>query len=289
MTRATSTVLDATLCLLLVGAAATVVVDGVDTAPAPDRTAAVERADLLASSTASVEYRLRTRGEHPDWVANGSARHRRTAHGTLAALLADAAMTNVSSRGRRLSTASVGFERRVRDATRDRLAGPDHASRIRVHWTPYRGAPLSATTTVGERPPPSADVRSVTLAVASPMEPAAERARRAAAGGDYRAVAAVVARSTVGGLFPPEQTRLALHGDYPADRLMANRYRRAAALTGAGRLPGDGNVSTNNARLAAALTDRFAADMRRRFASPPAAADAVRTGRVTLVVRTWSR
>jgi len=46
-------------------------------------------------------------------------------------------------------------------------------------------------------------------------------------------------------------------------------------------------VSELNGDLTAALAERFAADMQRRFDSPEAAARAVDTGTVTITVRTW--
>lgn len=286
--RATSTVVDATVFLLLVGAAATAVVGAVtQPQPAPSNPAAAS-AELLATSTASVEYALAVPGEPPAWTVNATASHRRTAHGTVAELLAEAAMSGVTIDGERLSTAGTGFERAVANETRDRLADGRHRTAVRVRWEPYRGAPVTATTRIGERPPPSADVRAATVAVASPMANASDRARRRARTDGYRGVAAVVAETVVEGLFPPSQTKLALRGDYPTDRLMATRYRRAAALVGAGRLDLSSTPRELNARLKTALAADMVRDMRRRFDSPAAAARAVRTGRITVTVRTWS-
>ncbi|MBX0293470.1 DUF7284 family protein [Haloarcula nitratireducens] len=292
MSRATSTVLDVTLFLLLLGAAAAAVLGGVADDPTARSNPAADQAELLGTSTAHVSYALEPPGSPPDWTANATARHRRTAHGTVAQLLADAAMSNVAVEKRRLSTAGTDFERAVAETTRSRLTErrePGRVSAVRVRWEPYRGAPMAATTRVGERPPPTADARAATLTVPSPMADMRERATRTARTSGFRGVAAVVARAVVDGLFPPSQVQLALRGDYPADTLMATRYRRMAALTDAGRLPvRTENATRLNDRLTASLTDTFERDMRARFGSPRAAAGTVETGTVRITVRTWS-
>ncbi|WP_135302162.1 DUF7284 family protein [Haloarcula amylovorans] len=292
MSRATSTVLDVTLFLLLLGAAAVAVLGGVTDDPRATSNPAAEQAELLGTSTAHVSYALEPPGPPPDWTPNATARHQRTAHGTVAQLLADAAMSGITVEGRRLSTAGTDFERTVGETTRARLSQRSESGRVssvRVRWEPYRGTPVTATTRIGERPPPSADVRAATLRVPSPMANVRGSANRAARTRGFGGVAAVVARAVVDGLFPPSQAQLALRGDYPADRLMATRYRRMAALTGAGRMPVQAENATElNSRLAASLTDTFERDMRARFDSPRVAARTVETGTVRITVRTWS-
>lgn len=288
MSRATSTVVDVTAFLLLVGAAVAVIVNGAAVEQAATENPAAERTELLATSTASVEYALAVPGDPPPWTTNATATHLRTAHGTLAELLAEATMSRVSYEGHRLSRAGTGFERAVATTTRNRLRERGRRTAVRARWEPYRGAPLNATMRVGERPPPGADVDARTLTVASPAPAVGERAQWAASQEEYEAVAAAVAGAAVDGLFPTRQTQLALDGDYPADRLMTRRYRRMGALTRAGQLSvGPTPASELNTRLTGTLTARFERDMRSRFDSPEAAADAVRTGNVTIAVRTW--
>ncbi|MDS0277394.1 hypothetical protein NDI85_06285 [Halomicroarcula sp. S1AR25-4] len=287
--RATSTVVDVTVFLLLVGAAATAVVGAVTVDPPEAANPAADSAELLATSTASVEYALDSPGRPPEWTANATARHRRTAHGTIAELLAESAMSGVTVHGERLSTAGRGFERAVANTTRERLSESGRQTSVRVRWDPYPGAPVRATTRVGEQPPPSADVRTATVSVASPMANATSRARRGAHEAGYLGVAVVVASTVVEGLFPPSQARLALRGDYPGDRLMAARYRRMARLTDADGLQLDSESASDlNARLTVQLAGDLAADMRQRFDTPAAAARAVHTERVRVTVRTWS-
>jgi len=288
MSRATSTVVDVTAFLLLVGAAIAVVVNGAAVEQPTTGNPAAERTELLTTSTASVEYALTVPGDPPPWTTNARAARLRTAHGTLAELLAEAAMGRVAYEGHRLSRAGVEFEAGVATTTRNRLHERGRRTAVRAHWEPYRGAPLNATMRVGERPPPGADVDAATTTVASPSPAVSERAHRAATEGGYSAVAAVVAGATIEGLFPPQRAQLALDGDYPEGRLMRHRYRRLGALTRTGQLSVRSTPAGElNANLAAALAGRFESDMRSRFDSPEAAADAVDTGTVTITVRTW--
>jgi hypothetical protein len=289
MSRAVSTVADVTLFLLLVGAAAAAVVHGGGLEPPSTGSPAAEETELLATNTASVEYSLNILGEPPPWVTNATARHRRTAHGTLAELLAEAAMSNATVDGVRVATAGTAFERAVANTTRERLQEPGQRHAVRVRWEPYRGAPVNATTRVGPRPPPSADVEAATIGVPSPISGARVSATAGAIEHGYEGVAAAVAETVVAGLFPPEQAQLALDSDYPSNRLMATRYQRMATLTGAGGLDVDNtSVATLNANLTAALETTVESDMRDRFDTSEAAAESVSAGRITITVRTWS-
>jgi len=288
MSRATSTVVDVTAFLLLVGAAIAVIVNGAAVEQATTANPAAERTELLATGTASVEYALAVPGEPPNWTTNATATHLRTAHGTLAELLAEAAMSRVSFEGHRLSRAGIDFERTVATTTRNRLHERGHRIAVRARWEPYRGAPLNATMGVGERPPPGTDVDAATTTVASPAPAANDRLQQVAAESGYTGVASVVATATIRGLFPPQRAQLALDGDYPGDRLMTCRYRRMGTLTRAGELSVEStSVSDLNAALTDALAARLAADMQRRFDSPEAAARAVDMGNVTINVRKW--
>jgi len=289
MNRATSTVVDVTACLLLVGAAVAVVLNGAAIERATTESPAAARTELLATTTASVDYALAVPGDPPPWTTNATATRQRTAHGTLAELLAEAAMSRVAWEGHRLSRAGTEFEREVATTTRNRLHERGRRTAVRARWEPYEGAPLNGTVRVGEWPPPDADVDASTVTVASPSPAVRERAARAASQGGYSAVAAVVAGAVVDGLFPSRQAQLALDGDYPDDRLMTRRYRRMGALIRAGQLSVESRPATElNAELTDTLTARFERDMRERFDSPEAAARAVETGNVTITVRTWS-
>jgi len=288
MNRAVSTVVDVTVFLLLVGAAAALLSSNVAVDRPSTTNPAAQQAELLGTSTASVSYALDPPGEPPEWTANATTRHRQTTHGTLAELLAAATMSGVAIDDRRLSTVGSEFERTVANSTRERLAQRDRLTAVRVHWEPYRGAPIDAEMRLGRRPPPSADVRAATLSVPSPMADVRGDAKRAAPTRGYAGVASVVAGAVIEGLFPPERSRLARSGDYPAGRLMTTRYRRMATLTDAGDLRVSAeNPEELNGRLRRALAAKLAQDMRTRFEDPTAAAETVRTGTVRITVRTW--
>jgi len=288
MTRAVSTVVDVTVFLLLIGAAAAVLSSNAAVDQPSTANPAAQQAALLGTSTDSVSYGLDPPGEPPEWTTNPTARHRRTAHGTLAELLVGATMSSVGMDDQRLSTAGRGFERAVANSTRKRLIERDRLTAVRVRWEPYRGAPIDADMRVGRRPPASVDVQAATLSVPSPMADVREEAEEAARMRGYDGVASVVASAVVDGLFPPERSRLARAGDYPANRLTRERYRQMAMLTDAGTVRvAQTDPETLNGQLQRALAAALSRDMRARFADPTAAAETVRTGTVRITVRTW--
>lgn len=161
-TRGVSTVLDVALALLLVSASVVVVLS-VAPATAPDRADARETAALLFSAGASVPYER----------SSGVAR----ANGTVAGLLADAAVvrTRERDRGRFVAAVRAAAERTLRS-----VSGPAHVS---ATWRPYVGA-RGGRVAAGSPPPPGVDVDAVTLSV--PLDerlgrsPDAENDRRSA-------------------------------------------------------------------------------------------------------------
>jgi hypothetical protein len=171
--RAVSTVLDASLCLLLVTASALTLVGtplaseaGPDSNPNPDT--ADETAEVLTTTTARVTYAV---GDH-----------NRTAHDTLAGLLAAAALadaktadatladseeasTAVSQSGsttfQRAVTAKVGRVLRRADVP---LRGPDVGVQVVADSNPGRDA-LGSRIVAGEPPPSTADVHAARVEV----------------------------------------------------------------------------------------------------------------------------
>jgi len=288
MTRATSAVVDVTVFLLFVGAAAAAVAGGATVDRPVTSNPAGEQASMLATSTAHVSYNLSVPDTDARLPAEYTERHRRTAHGTVAQLLGEAAMSNATIEGTRVSTAGRGFESAMRSTARDRLGSSGQQTSVRVTWEPYPGAPVRGEYRVGDRPPADADVRAATATVPSGVENVSAAARSAAASRGYDGVSTVVARSVVDGLFPPDRTRYALRGDYPADVLMRARYERAARLTGATVAVDRQSATAMNREVTAALARELRADMRSRFDSPAAAARAVRTSEIRVTVRVWS-
>lgn len=132
MSRAVSTVLDASLAVLLVSAAAValVAIPGSDQRP-PDPD---DAARTVLASTTTAEYQ----------TANGSER---TVSGRVGTLLAHAAVADDRS-------ANSRFARAVEDAVADVLANAD--GHIAIVATAGDGR-----IRVGERPPPSASVAAV--------------------------------------------------------------------------------------------------------------------------------
>lgn len=297
--RGISTVVDATVFLLLVGGAIATLVAGTGTIPSeggnptePGNPAA-EDARLLATTTATVNYSVapatQPSGDGVSFHRTDGPSFERTAHGTLASLLADAAVGNVTRGDEQLTHAGDEFERKLSSTIRHRLGRRGVQTSVEVAWEPYPGAPLDGQIRVGDDPPRDVDVHSATLAVESGMPASRERARRAARVDGFQGVARVVADAVVRGLFPPHETRLALRGAYPVDSMTAQRYRRTAQLLDADPPEvGEVSVSESNHRLRVALERRLEADLAARFDSPGAAASAIDTRTVDITVRTWS-
>ncbi|WP_256298774.1 DUF7284 family protein [Haloarchaeobius salinus] len=289
--RAVSTVLDVAVCLLFVTAAVGVLAT-VDR-PTPDDSDTADRAaSLLGTTTTTVHYAA----TGPDGGSGGRAAVAcrvdggsrpddcRTAHGTVADLLAHAAVADVTA-----AAEGSGFERGVRNATHQRLAGIRSSWQVVVTWRAYPDAPLAGRLVVGDGPPPGVDVHTATLQV-----PVAGNGATEATGADeprtVDAVARQAASTMITRLFPPEPTRLALVGEASADQRTASHYRRTAAALGVG-LDGavaDGSVRRANSILTDALATRYARDLETRTDDPTAAAALVSVETATVTVRTWS-
>ncbi|MFB6155505.1 MAG: hypothetical protein ABEJ22_06385 [Haloferacaceae archaeon] len=297
----TSTTLDVTLCLLLVSAGAVTVAT---TRPPAGTPAATDRADhaleTLATSTTTVAYAAPAGESSTARTRDGAARTRtpstrRARNGTIAALLADAAVGDVRA-GERATGASRdeaprgAFEAAVANETRSAVG----AVRVQVvaRWRPYPGATVGGRVAVGPSPPPGVDVHAAATTVPSGLPAARAAALEAADGGGYTRVARAVASGVVSGLFPPEATALALAGSASRAGRIRARYGRVAAAVGseagAPTAASERAVRRANARLADALASRVERTLRRGFESPEAAARAVRVDSVTVVVRTWS-
>ncbi|MFD1586941.1 hypothetical protein ACFR9U_08095 [Halorientalis brevis] len=294
--RATSTVLDAALFLLLVGAAVATLTVPTGSLPSADADAADEMADVLATSTADVRYSLAPGARCATsavlaFPRTSGPQFERTAHGTLAGHLASAALGNLTVDGVQVTHTRDDYERAVANATRNATRRRVHLTHVRAVWKPYDDAPLSGEVSVGPTPPASAAVHAATLTVASGLPATRSEARAAAnTSGNMSAVGDVVAKNVVTGLFPPDATRAALLGDYPVAQLVTYRYERVGRLVGT-------NVTTRarandatgaNERLADSLGRKLTADMRSRFESADAAAANVSVDTVRLTVRTWS-
>ncbi|WP_436927852.1 DUF7284 family protein [Halosimplex amylolyticum] len=290
--RASSTAFDTVIFVLLVGVAVGVLA-GVDARGDVDgNRVAEETADVLATSTAEVTY---TRSVTVASSLLGGSESQsvsvtRTARGTHAELLAASAVSTPSLGG--TSLFGTGGELRAESrAAAERVLHTREANlQVAVAWRPYPGSTLGSSFVVGDAPPRDADVSVATVTAASGLPNVTSEAQRAARRGGYGGVATAVSRSVVDGLFPESEMRAALYSEGPDRALTAHRYRRTSSVLGV-ETPGLSHprgVEPANRKLTRALAKRLHADLRRRFETPEAAARAVRSHQVRLVVRTWS-
>lgn len=285
-TRAVSTTLDTVLFVLLVSAAVAVL-GGIETGGGRPSGAVYETADVLGTSTATVTADRRV-AAGPD----GDVRRvRRSVHGTHAELLATVAATEPRVTGSPLVPRDEPYRRAVANATRRALGRNQSRTAVRAVWSPYPDAPITGEMQVGSDPPPSADVAATALSVPSGYPNVTAEARRAADRDGYEGVARALARGVVRGVFPPNATRAALRSEGPDGVLVRERYSRAASALNASLwgIDGAGDVEQANDRLVTALRIGFERDLRSRYDSPEAAADALQIERVRIVVRRWSR
>jgi hypothetical protein len=283
----TSTVLDGVLCLLLISAAVVTITTATPEEPVGEGRAA-DVASTLTATTASVNYTLTPRGGTTNVdVPRRAAGLDRTAHGTLAGLLARAAVARIEVGDERLWHARDGFGRAVVETVRG-VVRANH-TQITAVWRPHPESSIEGRLVIGTAPPPDRPVHAATVDVSSGLPEARAASRRAARSDGIDGVADAVAGGIVRGFFPSTRTRIAAGDASPSAALVRHRYRRAATHLGVTRSPrlAEGSVGDANARLESELSDRVARDLRGNNASATAAADGVRLGRVRIVVRTW--
>lgn len=264
MARGVSTVLDVSVCLLLVGAAMTTLAVGV---PEDGRNSGGETAVDADATT----QRLST------VTAGIEAPKDRTVHGPLADHLARSAVASASLHGRTLSKHT--YPEAVAAET---VATTDARVTVTVRWEPYPDAPLRGRTTARDDPPPDADVAVTRSVVATGID------APPTAPDSFAELARALAVEFVDWHFPPERTRATLV-DGRTGPTTSDRYRTMAdpldatvedALT-------DADTRRANDRLAAALAAHLEADLRSRYDTPRAAAAASTPNRAVIVVRRW--
>ncbi|MCQ4331943.1 hypothetical protein KM295_00285 [Natronomonas sp. F2-12] len=259
MARAVSTVLDVSVCLLLVGVAVTTLVFAV---PGADERSDSER-DTVAKSIGTV-------------TASVPATDGRQTHDTLAGHLTAAAIVGASYDGERVGAST--YPDAVRRTVRRDIPERTH---ITARWRPYPEASLRGQLTVGPEPPSTADVSVNRWEIDSGLrEPRSDRS--------FEAIAASFATAYLRRLFPPERTRIALVDARTAQRTAA-RYRAVAGTLGVDIEDelADASSRRANERLADALTDRLESDLRESYGSPAEAESDWTGNNVELVVRRW--
>ncbi|WP_435128101.1 DUF7284 family protein [Halobaculum sp. D14] len=175
----TSTAVDVSLCLLLVSAAAVTLVGadaGAATGPvaagADSRVGATVQ--LLAASTATVKYQPDSGGSRQTASGDGLTGSNRTAHGTLAELLAAAAARSAfTANGNRVDE-RAGFRRAVRGAVAEAVGA---RTQILIREPVPGGAAATPTPgiVVGADPPPIGAVHAARFTVPTAGRAGGER------------------------------------------------------------------------------------------------------------------
>jgi hypothetical protein len=260
MARAVSTVLDVSVCLLLVGAAVTTVVVSVPDTAAKSRVDADTTANSLGTVTASVP------------VTDD-----RRAHDTLAGHLTTATVSSGSLDGDPLVHSS--YPTAVRRVVREHV---DERTRITVRWRPYPDAPLEGRMNVGPEPPSTADVSTTRWTIDSGMA-------LPESADSFEALAGALSTAYIDYSFPPERTRISLLDPRTAEQTAA-RYRAVAETLDVDidEELADASTYRANERLADVLADRLEADLRTAYESPQAAANEETLNEVELVVGRWT-
>ena len=309
----TSTVLDAAMCLLLVSAGAVTLVtvpdaggveSPVDTGGERLSGDDPDRADALATTlttvTASVNYTLapgarRASGTSVAFPHTEGPQFERTSRGTLAGLLADAAVAGVRVDGRRLDHTGDDFRRGVRARTLETVGANVQVVAV---WRPVSDGPIEGRLVVGPDPPADRSVHASVVRVPTEFASVDREGERgtapnAADGTPHERPAHEAATAVVTGLLPPAETRFALDGDYPVTALTRHRYHRLATLLGVDldgsvtEEPADSNVTRATELLTEGLADRLSASFRHSAASTDERASELAVGRVRITVRTW--
>ncbi|MFP8952950.1 hypothetical protein ACLI4Z_08265 [Natrialbaceae archaeon A-arb3/5] len=326
--RAISTVVDVSICLLLITASVVLIaVFLADDSTRHDSQIADETAQTLATSTTTVEYSIQPVEQYDetgvfDDVEYEDDRYERVRHGPLAQLLAAAAVANLQLDGERLSDAGVEFEEGVDANVRSELLGANDAVHVLARWEPYESATIHGEATAGDRPPDDADVSAATLSVSSgfPTVSADDLAGTYDAENEsFERTAEPIADAIVSGSFPNESTTIALQGSDLDRDLALYEYQRMGDELGVEYDLEEGNLSRTSANVSAAneklssnLTETIAADLEETFepdideieseldAEYPEAEDevtnavdellvsAVATDDVTITVRAWN-
>lgn len=296
--RAVNTVADVSLAIVLVTAAiALVAAAPEDSSAHRDPVEADQTAEVLSTATLSVPYSLDpvVAATNPD-RGYDEAELRRASHGTIATLVADSAVANITDGdGQRLTPIGEVYEDAIDARFETRMVGSNFETNVTALWEPYDGAALRGTATVGEPVPPTAEYSSVRLTVPSGFEPVGSDTAANADG--FEGVATQVADTLLEGYQPPLSAKRALESSGLERELAVFRYRQLARLIDE-TAPDDRRLRRNldpdaasptqlNRYLSIHLAEQIKADLRATYDSVEAATDAVSTGTVTLIVRTW--
>jgi hypothetical protein len=258
-----STVLDVTVCLLLI----TVAVGTLTTSIPNDGRQLNVDGSSVATALTTVTTTVETDAG-------------RAVHGTLSEQLARATVVGATLDGRHLGPQA--YPRAVERAVLEHVPRRTHVS---ARWSPYPNAPLESRVEAGAEPLESTDIavtgRTIDSGIELPM---------AGETSTFDALADSIARAYIDCLFPPARIRVQLVDPRTADET-TSRYRSIAKRLGATReverAITDASSDQANDHLATALADRIESDLRVSHETPEAAAADVTLDRVELVVRRW--
>lgn len=307
--RGVSTVADVSLALFLIIAAVGILVAFTEIdhrAHEPIETD--HTAQTLAASTMNVSYTVSDAIDthYRDHRAGSNPYDepdlRRISHGPMVTHVADIAVAGVVIDGERLTRETTEYERAVETQLETRLVGSQFDTYVSAYWTPLPGVDIRGETTLGQRPPPTADVSTTTITVPSSI-PSTRQTALDAVGGerDYEAVAQVIANATVAGHFPPRETQRALESSGTDYLLTAYRYKQLATILDGDATtleandwltPSSANATAANDYLSRQLAAELKAQLEtlhgQRYDSAREAARALSTGYVTVTIRTWT-
>jgi hypothetical protein len=286
--RATSTTLDVVVFLLLVSAAVGVLATASPPADGHDPRTADRAAELLATTTVAVDQPVRS--------TERDARDDRASrvHGTLAVLLAHAAVADVATTvdargGDGRKDGRAAFAAAVAERASAPLSSVDATVNVTASYAPLPGTEPRGRATVGPAIPADVDVAVARFRVPVGTGPAPGTLERVARESDDRELARALSDATVETVVPSWRTRWGLRDDVTRPAA-ADRYRRlgrslSVATTGA---LDAGRVRRANALLARALADEYLAAIRTDYDTTTAAAAVARPRVVVVTVRTWS-
>lgn len=302
--RAINTVADVSLAIVVVTAAIALLATAPGSEQPADDYDADRTAEVVSTATLAVPYSLAPVVSDMDLDSvDDNTDLRRHSHGSVANLLADAAVSNLtvsgSSSHRRLTPMGEAYESAIEGRFQARFVGSNFETNVTALWEPYEGNELRGTATVGEPIPPEREYSSVHLTVPSGFESVQNEALAAVEhDSDFPAVGRRVAEHLVRGYLPPLEAKRALESSGFERERTVYRYEQMASLV-EGADPDDRELRRNlerdsaepfriNRYLVTHLAEQIADDLQSSYDSAATAAEAVSTGEVTIIVRTWN-
>ncbi|NHN40930.1 hypothetical protein G9C85_04675 [Halorubellus sp. JP-L1] len=314
--RAVSTVVDVALALLLVTAsiATMVVFLGEDDQPTETRNPD-ELAQTLSATTITAEYSLESLENSDQFEDEEYYEYSRRNHGTAVELVADATVRSVTfdTPGDRtpLNEGSEPYVEAVEAGVNERVTGTNENAHVVALWRPYNRSDIQGRIEAGPTPPGDADVSTTTIRVDSGMDRLTDaRIERAYDRGGKRAVATLVAETIVDGQFPPTATQLAIEKRGFQGSLARYRYKRMRNILQS--YPETSSFKYSTGPYGAPVYERDVADAAQAneevvdeleeivleelddkyfdemdTVTGQTLADAIQTGHVVVVVRTW--